>query len=59
MTQENLLNMSFQRNMKKLSYGFSGLQLSLHPGKVPFATGPYIYLSRNMSDNSKFRLKRN
>ena len=36
----------FQRNPKMLTFDFSGLQIYLRPGKVPFATVPNIYLAR-------------
>ena len=34
-----------------LTFDFSGLQIHLRPGKVPFATVPNIRLARQMSDN--------
>ena len=46
-----ITNQKFQRNPKTLNFDFSGLQIYLRPGKVPFATGPKIRLARQMSDN--------
>ena len=39
-------NQKFQRNPKMLTFDFSGLQIYLRPGKVPFATMPNIRLAR-------------
>ena len=34
----SITNENFQRNPKMLTFDFSGLQIYLRPGKVPFAT---------------------
>ena len=41
-----ITNKKFQRNPKMLTFDFSGLQIYLRPGKVPFATVPNIRLAR-------------
>ena len=41
-----ITNQKFQRNPKMLTFDFSGLQISLRPGKVPFATMQNIRLAR-------------
>ena len=38
-----------------MTFDFSGLQIYLRPGKVPFATVPNIRLARQMSDNLFFK----
>ena len=38
-----------------LTFDFSGLQIYLRPGKVPFATVPNIRLARKMSDNEDYQ----
>ena len=42
----SITNQKFQRNPKMLNFDFSGLQIYLQPGKVPFATVPNIRLAR-------------
>ena len=39
-------NQKFQQNPKMLTFDFSGLQIYLRPGKVPFATVQDIRLAR-------------
>ena len=41
-----ITNQKFQRNPKMLNFDFSGLQIYLRPGKVPFSTVPNIRLAR-------------
>ena len=47
----SITNQKFQGNPKMLTFDFSGLQICLQSGKVPFATVPNIRLARLMSDN--------
>ena len=42
----SITNQTFQRNPKMLTFDFSGRQIYLRPGKVPFATVPNIRLAR-------------
>ena len=42
----SIANQTFQRNPKMLNFDFSGLQIYLRPGKVPFATVQNIRLTR-------------
>ena len=42
----SITNQKFQRNPKMLNFDFSGLQIYLRPGKVPFAAVPNISLAR-------------
>ena len=42
----SITNQKFQRNPRILTFDFSGLQIYLRPGKVPFATMPNIRLAR-------------
>ena len=41
-----------------LTFDFSGLQIYLRPGNVPFATVPNIRLAHQMSDNCLLSVQR-
>ena len=41
-----ITDQKFQRNPKMMTFDFSGLQIYLRPGKVPFATMPNVGLAR-------------